>query len=71
MHGEKKSKFWKVSCFLALHHHSQLKATVSYQDENAISKRQIKKGRAGMWGLAGKEHRCVWPIIYPFVYVAI
>ena len=25
-------------------HHSQLKGTVSYQDENAISKRQIKKG---------------------------
>ena len=33
----------KFHVFLALHHHSQLKATVSYQDENAISKRQIKK----------------------------
>ena len=31
--------------FSGLHHHiaRQLKATVSYQDENAISKRQIKK----------------------------
>ena len=66
MHGEKSRNSGKFHVFLALHHHSQLKATVSYQDENAISKRQIKKGRAGMWGLAGIEHRCVFSIIYPF-----
>ena len=43
VHGEKSPNSGKFHVFSALHHHSQLKATVSYQDENAISKRQIKK----------------------------
>lgn len=43
---KKESESWKVSwvffrvCIIIAR---QLKATVSYQDENAISKRQIKK----------------------------
>ena len=43
---KKESESWKVSCFffrVCIIIARQLKATVSYQDENAISKRQIKK----------------------------
>ena len=59
---KEESESWKVSCFFRLcipGHHSQLKGTVSYQDENAISKRQIKKGLRDDDGGGGRRHQLV------------